>query len=97
MTGVSSFYRGAIAADIVDTARSPDTNPGLLSAQDLSIYRIKERPAICTSYRGYDVCGMGPPSSGGLTVGQILGLLEPFDLAALGPQSADAWRLIGKG
>jgi len=95
MTGVSSFYRGAIAADIVDTARSPDTNPGLLSAQDLSIYRIKERPAICTSYRGYDVCGMGPPSSGGLTVGQILGLLEPFDLAALGPQSADAWRLIG--
>jgi gamma-glutamyltranspeptidase/glutathione hydrolase len=38
---------------------------------------------------------MGPPSSGGLTVGQILGLLEPFDLAAMGPQNAQAWRLIG--
>ena len=42
---------------------------------------VRERDAACVPYRGYDVCGMGPPSSGGVTVGQILGLLVPFDLA----------------
>jgi gamma-glutamyltranspeptidase/glutathione hydrolase len=70
-------------------------NPGLLSHADLAAYRVKERDAVCAPYRGYRVCGMGPPSSGGLTVGQILMLLAPYDLAALGPDNAEAWRLIG--
>ncbi|MGK7651997.1 gamma-glutamyltransferase [Roseovarius sp. B08] len=93
--GAAPFYTGDIAADIVATVANAQGNPGVMSAVDLAIYRVKERPAVCAPYRGFDVCGMGPPSSGALTVGQILGLLEPFDIGALGPGSVEAWRLIG--
>ena len=79
--GADAFYRGDIAADIVQTVRHPPENPGVMTLADLAAYRVKERPPICPAYRGYEVCGMGPPTSGGLTVGQILGLLEHFDLA----------------
>lgn len=92
--GAAPFYTGAIADQILDAVQGA-SNPGLLSATDLAIYRIKERAAVCVPYRGHDVCGMGPPSSGALTVGQILGLLEPFDLATMGPDDAHSWRLIG--
>ena len=90
-----SFYHGAIAADIVATVQQAARRPGQLDSDDLAGYVVKERPAVCIDYRGYDVCGMGPPSSGGLTVGQILGLLEGYDLNAMGPESVAAWRLIG--
>ena len=70
-------------------------NPGVLTETDLAIYRVRERPALCVPYRGFEVCGMGPPSSGASTVGQILGLLSPFDLAGLGPDDPEVWRLIG--
>lgn len=93
--GAAPFYTGEVAREIVRKVRSVQDNPGLLDMSDFAIYSIKERPAVCLVYRGRDVCGMGPPSSGALAVGQILGLLEPYDLAGLGPQSADAWRLIG--
>jgi len=90
-----SFYHGPIAEDIVATVRSAEGNPGTLDLIDLAAYQVKERPAVCMDYRGFEVCGMGPPSSGGLTVGQILGMLEGFDLSGEGPSSAEAWRLIG--
>ena len=90
-----SFYKGETAKDIVDTVQSAASNPGRLDLSDLDAYRVKERSAVCISYRNLDVCGMGPPSSGGLTVGQILGMLESFDLAKMGPNSSEAWRLIG--
>jgi gamma-glutamyltranspeptidase/glutathione hydrolase len=93
--GADAFYEGPIAADIVATVRGAEGNPGVLSAEDLRNYRVKEREAVCAPYRAYEVCGMGPPSSGALTVGQILGLVEPFDLQAMGPTSADAWQVIG--
>ncbi len=93
--GSTAFYSGAIAADIVRTVTGAKGNPGVLSAIDLALYQVKERPAVCATYRAHDVCGMGPPSSGALTVGQILGLLDNYDLAALGPEDPDAWRLIG--
>ncbi len=92
--GAAPFYTGKIAADIVDAVQDA-SNPGVLSGVDLALYQVKERPAVCMDYRAHDVCGMGPPSSGGLTVGQILGLIQPYDIAELGPDSADAWRLIG--
>ncbi len=95
MRGPGGFYSGPIAADIVRTVNAAPGNPGVLSALDLAIYQIRERDPVCVAYRGYDVCGMGPPSSGALTVGQILGQLEHFDLAGLGADSAEAWRLIG--
>ena len=93
--GPAPFYTGEIARDIVDTVRAAPGNPGLLAPIDLAIYQVRERPPVCAPYRGYRVCGMGPPSSGGLTVGQIMGLLAPYDLAKLGPDSVEAWRLIG--
>ncbi|MBL4726210.1 MAG: gamma-glutamyltransferase, partial [Rhizobiaceae bacterium] len=70
-------------------------NPGVLSMDDMANYQIKERDAVCANYRGNDICGMGPPSSGALTVGQILKLIEPYDLATLGPANPESWRLIG--
>ena len=93
--GVRLFYHGDIAADIVARVQQAEGNPGLLSATDLAIYQVRARAPVCAPYRGHEVCGMGPPSSGGVAVAQILGLLAPYDLAALGPQSAEAWRLIG--
>ena len=93
--GAEGFYTGPIAADIVHTVQTAAGNPGVLSAIDLALYEVKERPASCASYRSFEVCGMGPPSSGALTVGQILGMLGGYDLAALGADNLEAWRLIG--
>ncbi len=93
--GADAFYTGAIAADIVRTVQTAAGNPGVLSEADLALYQIKERPAVCASYRAYEACGMGPPSSGALTVGQILGLLGQYDLAELGAENPESWRLIG--
>jgi gamma-glutamyltranspeptidase/glutathione hydrolase len=92
--GADGFYRGPVAEGIVAAVRGAD-NPGLLSKGDLAAYRVVERPAVCVEYRAHDVCGMGPPSSGGLTVGQILGMLGGYDLAALGAENPESWRLIG--
>lgn len=92
--GSRAFYNGEIAEGIVTTVRNAEGNPGLLSAEDLAAYRVKERPAVCAEYRDHDVCGMGPPSSGALTVGQILGMLGGYDLASLGADNPESWRLI---
>ena len=91
--GAEAFYAGDMARDIVQTVKGA-ANPGVLSEVDLSIYQIKERAAVCAPYRGHDVCGMGPPSSGAVAVGQILGLLEGYDLSA-GPNDIEVRRLIG--
>ena len=64
--------------------RTAPVNPGRLSLDDLAAYRPVLREPVCRPYRRFTVCGMGPPSSGGIAVLQILGLLEHFDLAALG-------------
>ena len=93
--GASGFYTGAVAEDIVGAVRNATGNPGVLSVIDLALYRVRERAPVCAAYRGHDVCGMGPPSSGAVAVGQILGLLQPYDLANLGPNSPESWRLIG--
>lgn len=93
--GSAAFYQGEIARDIVGTVQSAEGNPGVLSLADLANYQIKERPAVCVKYRVYDVCGMGPPSSGALTVGQILGMLDHYDLPGMGQGDPEAWRLIG--
>ena len=93
--GADAFYYGPVAEDIVATVAGAEGNPGLLAPIDLATYRVVERDPVCVSYRAHEICGMGPPSSGALTVGQILGMLRGTDLAALGPASAEAWRRIG--
>jgi gamma-glutamyltranspeptidase/glutathione hydrolase len=81
--GSQPFYTGSIARDIVAAVRT-DENTGMLTLQDLAEYKVIERAPVCTGYRGRDICGMGPPSSGALTVGQMLGMLASFDLPGLG-------------
>ncbi|WP_417205782.1 gamma-glutamyltransferase [Antarctobacter sp.] len=91
--GAAAIYAGPIAQDIVNTVQGFTANPGVMTLRDLAAYEVKERPAVCAPFRGHEVCGMGPPSSGALTVGQILGML---DASAPGdPGDADTWRRIG--
>lgn len=93
--GAKAFYEGSIAAEIVEAVAGHATNPGLLSLQDLKDYEVKWRDPVCAPYRGLEVCGMGPPSSGALTIGQILGMVSQFDVATLGPDDPETWRIIG--
>ncbi len=83
--GSQLFYEGPIADDIVATLRSHATNPGDMTLADLAAYKVVEREPVCGPYRAWTVCGMGPPSSGGVAVLQILGALAGKDLAAMGP------------
>ena len=89
--GSAPFYTGRIAADIVAAVKT-ETNPGELTLDDLKSYEVIERQPVCVPYRAFDVCGMGPPTSGGLTMGQILTLLSNHDLPSMGP-SIEAWHL----
>jgi gamma-glutamyltranspeptidase/glutathione hydrolase len=73
--GADAFYSGAIASDI--TARVKDApNPGDLSMADLAHYRALRREPVCAPYRQWKICGMPPPSSGGVAVLQVLGMLQ---------------------
>jgi gamma-glutamyltranspeptidase/glutathione hydrolase len=96
--GAKAFYSGPIAADIVRAAGDAPGPRGDLALGDLAGYRAKERPAVCATYRRRQVCGMGPPSSGGIAVGQTLALLEPFDLGrgTRGGMPAHALHLIAE-
>ncbi|MFT5557905.1 MAG: gamma-glutamyltranspeptidase/glutathione hydrolase [Sphingobacteriales bacterium] len=93
--GEKAFYQGQIAEDIVNKVTGITDNPGVLALEDFSTYKIIERQAVCAPYHQYSVCGMGPPSSGALTIGQILGIASHFDLKKLGADSPEAWQIIG--
>ena len=81
-----ALYEGAIANAIAAAVQTPD-RPGLLTGDDLRNYQAVEREPICAPYRAYEVCAMGPPTSGGVGVLQILGMLERFDSASLAPDT----------
>jgi gamma-glutamyltranspeptidase/glutathione hydrolase len=89
--GANAFYAGEIAQAIIDKVNA-DRNPtgdALITLEDLANYEIVERPPVCKMYRGsYNVCGMGPPSSGALAIGQILGILDNFDLSDTGDRQS---------
>jgi gamma-glutamyltranspeptidase / glutathione hydrolase len=86
--GTGPFYRGRIAEAIAETVQDPpvgptttlNVRPGLMTEDDLAGYRALERPPTRVGYRGHQVYGMGPPSSGGSTVGEALNILEGYDL-----------------
>jgi gamma-glutamyltranspeptidase/glutathione hydrolase len=92
--GADGFYEGPIAEDIADAVLGDLNIPGDMTIDDLANYEVVEREPVCIDYRGHNVCGMGPPSSGGLAVGQILGILENFDLTDLEPLDVDAVHLF---
>jgi len=87
--GARAFYDGEIARDIVRAVRTHATR-GDLAEDDLRSYRALEREPVCGPYREWRICSMGPPSSGGVAVLQILGLLERTAFARAPPRSADA-------
>ena len=91
--GAAPFYTGAIARDIVAAVQGASP-VGLLAPLDLAIYRVKDRSPLCLPYRGHEICGMGPPSSGALAVGQILGTLAQGPALPL-PTDVQAWRRMG--
>ncbi len=93
--GADAFYRGAIAADIVATVDHAAVNPGDITAADIAAYKAKERAPVCGFYRVYRLCGMGPPSSGGIAVIEILDLLQPFDLQHQ-VNTPEAWNLFAQ-
>lgn len=94
--GPDSFYTGANGQTIVKAVSAAPRNPAPMTLADLKAYKAKERPAVCTTYRVYKVCGMGPPSSGATTVFGILGMLEAYDMKAMGKDSVMSWHLLGE-
>ena len=94
--GADAFYTGPIARDIATIVREARGNPGLLTTQDLATYQARSRAPVCRPYRAYRVCGMPPPTSGGVTALQILGILGKFDLGILAPGSVEAVHLIAE-
>lgn len=94
--GAKAFYKGQIANDIADAVRNDPTNPGKLSSSDIEDYNAYQRQPVCGQYRRYKICGMGPPSSGGITTLQILGLIERFDLSSQLPNSLKSVHLLSE-
>ena len=97
--GTRGFYRGPLAQAILRTVRTPSVSPtathvwrpGVMTAADLRAYTAPERAPVHTTYRGLDVFGMGPPSSGGSTIAEALNILEGYDLRSM--SRADALHL----
>ncbi len=94
--GAAAFYGGEIAADIAEAVQNAVRNPAEMTVADIVNYRAKKRVPVCAAYRTYRLCGMPPPTSGGLTTLQILGLLENFDMAGLPPGSLNTIHLISE-
>ncbi len=89
--GRDGFYQGKTADLIAEYMRQVG---GLITREDLASYRAEEQPAVHGTYRGYDVYGMGPPSSGGIGVIEMLNILEGFDLKKMGHNSAQYLHLL---
>ncbi len=87
------FYHGALAREL---AASIQKGGGLVTATDLAAYEVKEREAVHGTYRGYEIIGAPPPSSGGTALIEILNILEGFDLAKTGNRSAETIHLTAE-
>ena len=93
--GGDFFYQEAFARAIVEKVRK-HPNPGQLSMGDFKNYEIVHRPPSCAPFLEFEVCGMGPPSSGAISVGQILGILEASTFLEKEPESAEAWHMVSE-
>ncbi len=94
--GADSFYAGPNAQAIAAAVSTAPRNPAPMTVGDLAAYSAKPRAPVCTLYRRYKICGIGPPSSGATTVQGTLGLLERFDLRGLGKDDPRSWHLIAE-
>lgn len=89
-----ALLEGAIAEKIIE-ATQEEPLPGTMTLEDMAAYKAQKRPALCTVYRQHKICGAQPPSSGGIAVQSLLGVLENFDMAALGP-SLEGWHTFAE-
>ncbi|MAU61696.1 gamma-glutamyltransferase [Parvibaculum sp.] len=94
--GPDGFYSGPVAQAIVDAVQNAPARPGTLSLDDLASYEAKKREPVCAPYRAYRVCSMPPPTSGGLTALQILGILQNYDLNGMGPMTLTSVHFIAE-
>jgi gamma-glutamyltranspeptidase/glutathione hydrolase len=93
--GAKALLQGPIAAEMVSRVQT-HARPGTLSLNDLASYRVMVRDAVCGPYRVWTICGMPPPSSGGVAILQALGLLEPFELWREQPNSLRSLHLVAE-
>lgn len=92
--GAGAFYEdGPIARAIIDALASAPNYKGDMTLADIAGYQAKQREPVCFDYRGRRICGMGPPSSGGITVAQTLKILEGYDLSSSGHGVMGPWSL----
>lgn len=94
--GAEAMYRGPLVAEMVRAVRAHPTHPGDLTAEDFAAYEARQRQPLRSTYRGYTVYGMPPPSAGGIAVLQILGLLERFELQQYAPLAVDSVHLFAE-
>ncbi len=92
--GPEAFYSGDNARQISEIVAADTPHEAAMTYEDITSYEAKWRSAVCGSYRKYRICTMGPPTSGGVAVLQMLGQLERFDLSALGQQNPVVWHLF---
>lgn len=96
MNGADAFYRGDIPETIMEKLRDNRASVSPMVIEDFAGYEVKERPPVCGFYRLYKICSMGEPSSGGLTLIQMLGMLERFDLKTWGKANPKSWHVIAE-
>jgi gamma-glutamyltranspeptidase / glutathione hydrolase len=94
--GAGAFYHGPIAEGIVDRVKDARWGKSDLSLEDLAAYQSRLRDAVCAPYREWILCGAAPPSSGGITLLQMLGMLEHFPLAQMAPDDPATLHLIAE-
>jgi len=94
--GIDVFYQGWLAKSIVNKVKTSFISPGLLSLDDMASYKAIERSAVCGGYHQYILCGMAPPSSGGITVIQTLAQLESFNMSQYQANSLQAIHLLAQ-
>lgn len=94
--GPDAFYLGDNARKIAETVTNAPKNPVPMTEADLAAYQAKPRKPVCGHYRAYTICGMGPASAGGITVLQVLGMVERFPLAQWGKDDPRSWHVIGE-
>jgi len=87
--GVDYLHTGELAEKIVKAVNSASINPGNMTLEDLASYTPVKRDPVCGLYRDHQICGMAPPSSGGVSVFQLLKMLEGFELSEFSPSSVE--------
>ncbi len=94
--GSQAFYQGDNAKALVEAVQQATVNAGKITLADLTAYQPKQREPLCIPYREFKICSMAPPSSGGLAVLQMMGMLSHYPLAKLKPNSVEAIHLISQ-